>query len=240
MALGKDGMDGCGTFMKYALFFANFAILIGGITIVSIGIWTLVAKAFVAELLGTNLFLGAVYIFIASGIIISLVAFFGCMGAVKEIKCMLLMYFIVVFILFVTLLVGGILGYVFKDKVQYTMKQKMVSSMRDYNDSHRQYVKYAWDQTQATLECCGVDGIKDWEHYGPTPQSCCIFNKQTNQRLMCESIPDQYHAYQRGCLEVTTVFVQSHATVIGGAGIGVACLMLLGMIFSCSLFMAIQ
>ena len=42
------------------------------------------------ELLGTNLFLGAVYILIATGAIISLIAFFGCLGALKEIKCMLL------------------------------------------------------------------------------------------------------------------------------------------------------
>jgi tetraspanin-11 len=64
---------------------------IGGITVLGIGIWTLVDKSFMNELLGTNLFLGAVYILIATGAIISLIAFFGCLGALKEIKCMLLM-----------------------------------------------------------------------------------------------------------------------------------------------------
>jgi tetraspanin-11 len=63
---------------------------VGGVTVLGIGIWTLVDKSFMNELLGTNLFLGAVYILIATGAIISLIAFFGCLGALKEIKCMLL------------------------------------------------------------------------------------------------------------------------------------------------------
>jgi tetraspanin-11 len=48
-------------------------------------------KAFINELLGTNLFMGAVYILIATGALVAILAFFGCIGAVKEIKCMLLM-----------------------------------------------------------------------------------------------------------------------------------------------------
>lgn len=74
--------------------------------LIGVGSWTIAQKAFVTELLGTNLFLGmflslripitnfllgAVYILIATGVVVSLVAFFGCLGAVKEIKCMLLM-----------------------------------------------------------------------------------------------------------------------------------------------------
>lgn len=51
-----------------------------------------------------------------------------------------------VFIVFVTLLVGGILGYVFKDKVQYTMKQGMTGSMHYYGQ--KEHITRAWDETQ--------------------------------------------------------------------------------------------
>lgn len=47
-------------------------------------------KSFINELLGTNLFMGAVYIIIITGALVTLIAFFGCLGAIKEIKCMLL------------------------------------------------------------------------------------------------------------------------------------------------------
>lgn len=63
---------------------------LGGVTVFVIGVWTLVDKSFINELLGTNLFMGAVYILITTGALVALVSFFGCLGAIKEIKCMLL------------------------------------------------------------------------------------------------------------------------------------------------------
>jgi hypothetical protein len=53
-------------------------------------VWTLADKAFINELLGTNLFMGTVYILMATGGLVAMLAFFGCLGAVKEIKCLLL------------------------------------------------------------------------------------------------------------------------------------------------------
>ena len=42
------------------------------------------------QLLGTNLYMSAAYILIATGVVVILISFLGCLGAVKEIKCMLL------------------------------------------------------------------------------------------------------------------------------------------------------
>jgi len=69
--------------------FFNF-LQVGGLTVLGIGVWTLADKSFINELLGTNLFMGTVYILVATGALVSLLAFFGCLGAVKEIKCLLL------------------------------------------------------------------------------------------------------------------------------------------------------
>lgn len=55
-----------------------------------LGIWTVVDRSFMNELLGTNLFAGATYVLIATSALVCLVAFFGCLGAGKEVKCMLL------------------------------------------------------------------------------------------------------------------------------------------------------
>lgn len=63
---------------------------LGGAIVFSLGIWTLVDKHFINELLGTNLFSGAVYVLIATSALVCLLSFFGCMGAAKEYKCMLL------------------------------------------------------------------------------------------------------------------------------------------------------
>lgn len=227
-------MDGCGQFMKYSMFVANFIIFVGGVTVFGLGLWTVMDKSFANELLGTNLFIGAVYIIIATGAMVSLIAFFGCLGAIKEIKCMLLSYSLFLFIILVVMLVGGILGYVFREKVRRSMEQEMNLTIKLYND--RRSIRRAWDDTQEILECCGVTNYTDWR--GNIPDSCC---KEVNgQKRNCKVFPLPHTIHNRGCLNVTEEYVKSHATLIGTAAVVVSCLMLLGLIFSLAMFKMIQ
>ncbi|TMW41856.1 hypothetical protein DOY81_013064, partial [Sarcophaga bullata] len=103
-------MDCCGQFVKYSLFVSNFIIFVGGATVFCLSLWTLVDRSFMNELLGTNLFSGAVYVLLVTSVAICLLSFLGCVGAGKEVKCLLLTYFIIVALVFVTMLIGGILG----------------------------------------------------------------------------------------------------------------------------------
>jgi uncharacterized membrane protein YuzA (DUF378 family) len=70
-------------------YFSNF-FQIGAAVVFALGVWTLVDKNFVNDLLGTNLFSGAVYVLIGTSAVTCLLSFFGCMGAAKGVKCMLL------------------------------------------------------------------------------------------------------------------------------------------------------
>lgn len=60
------------------------AILLG------LGIWTLADRSFMNELLGTNLFSGTVYVLIGTAAFVCIISFFGCYGAAKEVKSLLL------------------------------------------------------------------------------------------------------------------------------------------------------
>lgn len=231
-------MDGCGQFMKYSMFISNLIIFIGGVTVLGIGIWTLADKSFIDDLLGSNLFMGAIYILIVTGALIALIAFFGCLGAVKEIKCLLLMYFIFVFIIFIVILVGGILGYVYREKARSAMEQEMQSTIRQYG--HDANIRQAWDDTQENLHCCGILNYSDWKDR--IPESCCKYlpSDLVNKKYPCQESQSKLTIYMDGCLNKTEEFVKDHAAIIGGAGIGVACIMILGMIFSCALFKMIE
>ena len=56
-----------------------------------LAIWALVDKVpFIGELIGNDLLTGSVYVLLVGGIIVAFIAFFGCIGASREIKCMLL------------------------------------------------------------------------------------------------------------------------------------------------------
>lgn len=62
---------------------------VGGLIVVALGIWTIVDKSFANHLLGTNLYAGAAYILLATGILVTFISCLGCMGSVKEVRCML-------------------------------------------------------------------------------------------------------------------------------------------------------
>lgn len=82
-----DLYDGFETQHFYICFLSR---QVGGIVVMAVGIWTCVDHAYMEQLLGTNLYMSAAYILIATGVVVILISFLGCLGAVKEIKCMLL------------------------------------------------------------------------------------------------------------------------------------------------------
>lgn len=139
------------------------------------------------------------------------------------------------FLVFVVILVGSILGYVFREKVVQTMRQEMYSTLPQYGN--RRAITLAWDETQIRLKCCGIDSYRDW--YGNIPESCCI-EAYGGQRAPCQQQPSPLTLHVNGCRNVTTEFIRDHASVIAGAGVTVAILLLLALIFSLILFKMIE
>ncbi|CAG9767047.1 unnamed protein product [Ceutorhynchus assimilis] len=235
--MGTSNMDGCGNFMKYSLFIVNLIIFIGGIVAAALGIWVIVDKSFANELLGTNLYSGSAYVLVITGALVILISCLGCLGSVKEVRCMLVIYFTTLFLIFVTMLIGGILGYVFREKVEKTIRLGMSRSLSDYGN-HKPTTD-AWDETQRRLNCCGVSGYTDWNDR--IPESCCKITT-SGQPINCRQIEvkNEFTINTRGCLTVTMDYVKEHAKIIGTAGIVVSCFLVLGMIFSCALFKLIK
>lgn len=200
-----------------------------------IGLWIIIEQSFANELLGTNLFAGSVYVLTVMSFIGVIATVLGYFGAIKEVKFLLLTYFILIFILFVTILIGGILGYVFREKVEFTMKQEMRATIRLYGQ--RKLVTKAWDETQSRLHCCGVDYFRDWK--GNAPPSCCI-EIYGGQRKPCVGIHTLANTYNDGCYNVTAMALQRNANIISGTGIGLSFIMIFALVFSCILFCVIK
>lgn len=133
------------------------------------------------------------------------------------------------------MLLGGILGYVFREKVASTMRQEMFSSMKFYGG--RREITAAWDDTQTKLGCCGVESYNDWK--GRIPESCCQ-ETYGNQRQPCRDNPSSSTVFNRGCLQVSTEFMRRNASQLGLGGIIVAIIMIFGMAFSCYFFRIIE
>lgn len=133
------------------------------------------------------------------------------------------------------MVVGGILGYVFREKVVQTMRQEMYSTLRLYGNNRP--ITLAWDETQIRLKCCGIESYHDWQ--GAIPESCCQ-EAYGGQRKPCVDAPTPYTLHVNGCRNVTTEFIREHAAIIAGTGLGVSVILLLAMIFSFILFRSIE
>lgn len=98
------------------------------------------------RLLGTNLYVASAAILIVTGSIVAIISFLGTFGAYKEVKCMLLTYFVILIILFIVMVTAGILGYVFRLEVDDRMQQEMHSTIKLYGNDTQ--VTQAWDAVQ--------------------------------------------------------------------------------------------
>ena len=61
------------------------------------------------------------------------------------------------------LLVGGILGYVFRGQAKERVSNILTQKMRNYDPgTPTAKTTRAWDDTQVALKCCGVTTPGDW------------------------------------------------------------------------------
>ncbi|XP_028043074.1 tetraspanin-9-like isoform X1 [Bombyx mandarina] len=235
-AMGMGGaMDSCGRCMKFSLICINVITLIGGAIALAIGLWVWTSRSFSSTLMSNNMFIASVGVVVAMGVAIMILSLLGCCGAAKEVKCMLLTYYILVFIIFVVMLVGGILQFVFREKVLTTLDRELYASVPYYGVKH-EYTK-SWDDTQTYLQCCGVKSPNDW--HGNLPESCCR-EAYPGKRIDCKSNQNPTTIYVDGCLDKVIEFLREDAVYVGTAAIIVAIIMLLALILSCGLFVKIE
>ncbi|KAF9801378.1 hypothetical protein SFRURICE_016761 [Spodoptera frugiperda] len=224
----------------------NYHFLLGGVIGLAVGLWIWISRSFSSTLMSNNMFIASVVVVVAMGAALMVLSILGCCGAAKEVKCMLLTYYILVFIIFVVMLVGGILQFVFREKVMTTLDRELYASIPYYGVRH-EYTK-SWDDTQTYLQCCGVKGYKDWNDN--VPESCCreVYpGKRCNklpshkgERMDCKASPNPTTMYVEGCLTKVTDFLREDAVYVGTVAVIIALIMILALILSCGLFVKIE
>lgn len=233
----------------------NFIFLICGVVLLAIGIWTINDKSFVDELLRNSLYMNTTYVIIITSCFMIILSGFGCFAAFKEVKCLLLTHFLITLLLFVCLLFGGVLAYVFKEQVSTTMKAEMIADIRNYDPSNpKDPVTWAWDQTQIQLSCCGLmteQVSQPWQmwrynqqlnptaEYKVVPTSCCMAEFDGDCLDFTNKTVVEDRLIQGDCLELTLNYVQGHASTVGAAAVASSAIMILGMISSLALFKSI-
>ncbi|XP_069702991.1 CD63 antigen-like [Periplaneta americana] len=219
------------TCVKYLLFVFNLVFAISGIAILAIG--AIIQDFYVnySDFIHGKFFIGPILLIVV-GIIVFIVAFFGCCGAIKENHCMIMTFAALLLVIFGIELAGGITGYVLQDDVEEMLNKTVSGSMASYTTNNE--VKKTWDIMQHDLHCCGANDPRDWVnvfHNDSLPETCCPHDPA------CTILTNPY---QQGCVSILRNEVQNYALLLGGVGIGVACIQLIGVIFACCLAKSIR
>ncbi|XP_026515043.1 leukocyte antigen CD37 isoform X1 [Terrapene carolina triunguis] len=161
--------QGCLSVTKYFLFLFNLLFFVLGAIILSFGLWILIDQQSFAAVLGSSLYALKVWSYILSGvgIITMLLGFLGCLGSLKEIKCMLGFYFGFLFLLFAAQITIGVLLYTQRVTLSGKVGVFVEDVIRTYPLAGPPGEKHqSWDFIQGQLRCCGWSSYLDW-HQNP-------------------------------------------------------------------------
>ncbi|XP_041110285.1 tetraspanin-9 isoform X1 [Polyodon spathula] len=228
---------GCLCCLKYMMFLFNLIFWLCGCGLLGVGIWLSVSQGSFATFSPTFPSLSAANLVIAIGSIVMVTGFLGCLGAIKENKCLLLSFFIVLLIILLAELILLILFFVYMDKVGENAKKDLKDGLALYNTENNVGLKNAWNIIQAEWKCCGVTGYADWyEALKDTvvPDRCCQEHYQDCGRNSTNLF------WQRGCYEKVEEWLDDSKHVLGTIGMCILVIQILGMAFSMTLFQQIH
>ncbi len=250
--MGIQFADKCVKFF-FILFTVIFLLI--GLALLSLGTWALLDEALAKKqdvLEDTEIVPPFVpYIFITIGCFVVISSLFGCIGALKNIKC-LLGFFIVVLIitlggqLFVTIKISLI-----KEEILDNIEEKLKDAIKkfygtDISQKANLFTE-GLDYIQENLECCGIeDGAAQSEFASNLPgklllpPSCCktYSSNPTDSQppipipFPPAIIPDCVEYYSNGCLDEIVNFVKEHATIWMSVCIAFVCIEILALIFA--------
>ncbi|XP_036440872.1 tetraspanin-9 isoform X1 [Colossoma macropomum] len=224
---------GCLCCLKYMMFLFNLIFWLCGCGLLGVGIWLAVSQGSFATFSPSFPSLSAANLVIAIGAIVMVTGFLGCLGAIKENKCLLLSFFIVLLIILLAELILLILFFVYSNKVSENAKKDLKDGLALYYSDNNIGLRNAWNIIQAEWKCCGVTGYTDWHEAlkeKVVPDRCCQEHYQDCGR----NVTNEF--WKRGCFEKVEEWLDDNKHLLGTIGMCILVVQLLGMAFSMTLF----
>uniref|UniRef100_H3BZK3 Tetraspanin n=1 Tax=Tetraodon nigroviridis TaxID=99883 RepID=H3BZK3_TETNG len=203
--------------VKYLLFVFNFIFWLSGLLVLAVGLWLRFDPGTVELLTGDGApetFFVAVYILLGAGGLMMIVGFFGCFGAVRESQCLLASFFACLLIIFGAEIVAGVFGFLNKEQIVEDVQSFYRNSFTDAPTSNGTAIVYIYHKT---LNCCGGSA-------------------SDMSNALCADLAED----TKDCFTAVSDFFNERLHIIGYVGIGVAGVMVIGMIFSMVLCCAIR
>lgn len=229
-------MEGKMNVIKYLMFFFNALFWLSGLCLIIVG-------AIIKSKYGNYLtfadskYADAAIFLIIVGVVVFIVAFLGCCGAIKEHYCMVTTFSVFMVIIFILEVAAGALGLAYKKKVVDIADKALKKGVSKYHSEKG--AKQFFDWLQSEFKCCGIDGQVDWGNStsgnSTIPASCCKTDKTD---AACANTAS--NLYTVGCKQKFQDFVKAKLVLIGAVALAIAFLQILGIIFACCMMREIR
>ncbi|XP_023562537.1 leukocyte antigen CD37 isoform X2 [Octodon degus] len=160
-----SAQESCLSLIKYFLFVFNLFFFALGCLIFCFGIWILIDKTSFVSFVGLSFVPLQTWskILAISGVLTMGLALLGCVGALKELRSLLGLYFGILLLLFATQITVGVLISTQRVRLERRVKELVLSTIQNYgSDPEETAAEESWDYTQFQLRCCGWHSPQDW------------------------------------------------------------------------------
>ncbi|XP_029441576.1 tetraspanin-16 [Rhinatrema bivittatum] len=233
---------GCVSFLKTMMFVFNGVIFVGGIAVLGIGVWVKVDGGSFVKILGAAVpqltqLVNVGYLCIAIGAFLLLMGFLGCCGAVKENRCMLMLFFIIILVIFIAEVAGAVVVLAFSAVSQIFLEHVNDWALKSLREDYgmEPEITTIWNATMKELKCCGFNSYTDFKNSSFSsmannsyPLPCCSSKDPCRETTIDPEVKGCYLAFQ--------VFLNKNGKIVGGVALGICALELAAMVVSLILF----
>ncbi|KAL5287327.1 CD63.2 family protein [Megaselia abdita] len=165
---------------------------------------------------------------ICLGSVVFIIAFLGCCGALRENNCMTMTYSFLLLALLVCQIVFVVMVWVYQSQLLVEFDNAFNLAWKQRNDDPA-----VMDSFQTVFKCCGNDGPLDYKNV-IFPKSCCPSDKLIKDTCAITQ------SYNSGCKTTFHAFWSKNIEIIKFAGLGIALIEFVGVVFACCLSNSIR
>jgi len=220
---------------------AGLSLIFWGVAggLIFIGAWIFSEVQHVDEIAEAKYTLLPAAIIMACGIFLFILGIIGCVGAFKEQKCLLALFFSILLMIFVGQITAAALGYVYREQVDNNVKKGIMKGLDEYLNNS--VIATQVDFMQSHLMCCGNDSYADWANttwYKAQKNNTVLYPSSCCKDEKCDYTAkpgNNTQLYHKGCYHGFKEQFLSHLGIILGVGVAFALVQILGMVCSCVL-----
>ncbi|XP_059134880.1 leukocyte antigen CD37 isoform X4 [Peromyscus eremicus] len=208
-----SAQESCLSLIKYFLFVFNLFFFVLGGLIFCFGTWILIDKTSFVSFVGLSFVPLQTWskVLAVSGVLTMAMALLGCVGALKELRCLLGLYFGMLLLLFATQITLGILISTQRIRLERRVQELVLQTIHSYRTNPEDTAaEESWDYAQFQIS-----------RLGPRAKL-----RQTAD--LC-ALPAKAHIYREGCAQSLRKWLHNNLISIVGICLGVGLLEVSGM-----------